>query len=374
MRRPLSSTSVELTPRPRSEMRGGAGGEAVAEGRRDRALAVGGERLQHFGDRLLAGLLDVLARDDLDRRRGLGVGPLDVRAGDLDAFERLSRSARTPSGPRSAIRRHRRPSAPCRASSSSTLKFPPVKKFDRRSIDPGLAARHVPILWTAHDTLKRRVNELSCAAARRFRQGMHLSLRRGLTAYRRFGAAEPGKHRANSGVRSLSPGAAERCTFAFVARSGVYTTTLASRNTCRPFVATTRACRRARATPDARAQATQPQPMNAWRRSTSSRTFAPTGNVTLVATCPKGSPVRIGVRVAARTRASDRRKRVAAVERRLALAAHGTQHDRLLRVENAGLMKLQQIALDPIRMLVDVLDEQDAALDARPVRRRRAAR
>ena len=63
-------------------------------------------------------------------------------------------------------------------------------------------------------------------------------------------------------------------------------------------------------------------------------------------------------------------QRVAAVERRLAIAAHRAEQHRLLRIENAGLLQLQEIALDPVRVLVDVLDEEDPALDARPVRRR----
>jgi hypothetical protein len=74
------STSVEFTPRPRSEI------ADEPERRRDRALAVGGDAAQHLLDRLLAGLLDVVAVEDLHRRRGLGVGALDARAGHFDAL------------------------------------------------------------------------------------------------------------------------------------------------------------------------------------------------------------------------------------------------------------------------------------------------
>ncbi len=38
-----------------------------------------------------------------------------------------------------------------------------------------------------------------------------------------------------------------------------------------------------------------PQPMSASRPCTHNSTFAPTGSVTLVGTCPKGKPVRMGV-------------------------------------------------------------------------------
>src|SRR6185369_15031786 len=65
-----------------------------------------------------------------------------------------------------------------------------------------------------------------------------------------------------------------------------------------------------------------------------------------------------------------RRERVAAVERRRLKAAHSTDDDRLLRIEHARLVQLQQVALDAIRMLVDVFEEEDAAADARPMRRR----
>jgi len=68
----------------------GARGKAVGERRRYGSLAVGGDASQHFLDRLLARLLDVLARDHLHRRGGLGIGSLDVRTRDRDAFELLS--------------------------------------------------------------------------------------------------------------------------------------------------------------------------------------------------------------------------------------------------------------------------------------------
>ena len=64
---------------------GGSGrGEAVGERRADRAVVVRGDLPHHVVDRLQAGGLDVLARDGLDGRGGLGVDPLDVGAGDTD--------------------------------------------------------------------------------------------------------------------------------------------------------------------------------------------------------------------------------------------------------------------------------------------------
>ena len=45
------------------------------------------------------------------------------------------------------------------------------------------------------------------------------------------------------------------------------------------------------------------------------------------------------------------------------------EQDRLLAGEHAGVMKLVEHALDPIRRFADVLEEQDAAVDAREVRR-----
>ena len=68
--------------------------ETATESERHRALAVGRERLQILGDGALAGLIDLLLADDLHRRRRLDVGPADVRARDLDAFQRLPRRRR----------------------------------------------------------------------------------------------------------------------------------------------------------------------------------------------------------------------------------------------------------------------------------------
>ena len=44
---------------------------------------------QQFGDGLRAAALDLLTGDDLDDRGGLGVGALDVGAGDLDLLDPL---------------------------------------------------------------------------------------------------------------------------------------------------------------------------------------------------------------------------------------------------------------------------------------------
>src|SRR4051794_23965925 len=61
-----------------------------------------------------------------------------------------------------------------------------------------------------------------------------------------------------------------------------------------------------------------------------------------------------------RANALDRRpQRITPVEGRLVECGERTQQDRLLRVQHAGLVKLKQVALDPVGMLVDVLDEQD---------------
>ncbi len=63
------------------------------------------------------------------------------------------------------------------------------------------------------------------------------------------------------------------------------------------------------------------------------------------------------------------RNRIAAVQRRLAVHGEVPQQHRLLRRQHARLVQLQQHALDPVGLLVDVFQEQHAALDARPVRR-----
>src|SRR5690606_23057804 len=64
---------------------GAAAGEAGAEGVGDGAGTGGGQRLQVFGDVVLAGAVDFLAGDDLHRRGRLGVGAGNVGAGDSDA-------------------------------------------------------------------------------------------------------------------------------------------------------------------------------------------------------------------------------------------------------------------------------------------------
>ena len=92
-RRPLISTSVRAAPSPRSEISetepvpplpaaGARVGDAGAAERRR-----GGDLLEQlFGGRH-AEPLDVVAREDLDRQRGLALDPLDRRAGHLHAFE-----------------------------------------------------------------------------------------------------------------------------------------------------------------------------------------------------------------------------------------------------------------------------------------------
>ena len=81
----------------------------------------------------------------------------------------------------------------------------------------------------------------------------------------------------------------------------------------------------------------------------------------MVGTWPNGRPVRIGVLVTLRTWATTVFKRVAAVQRRWLPVAEVAEHDGPLRIEHAGLVQLQQAALDAVRMLVDVFEEQDAA-------------
>mmetsp|Transcript_1646 Transcript_1646/g.4711 ORF Transcript_1646/g.4711 Transcript_1646/m.4711 type:complete len:354 (+) Transcript_1646:610-1671(+) len=60
---------------------------------------------------------------------------------------------------------------------------------------------------------------------------------------------------------------------------------------------------------------------------------------------------------------------IAAVQRRLVRAAEITEQHRRLGVDDARLLQLQQHALDPVGMLIDVFEEEDAALDLGPVRR-----
>jgi hypothetical protein len=67
----------------------GAAGEAAAVGERNGALAVGGQRLQVLADGGLAGLVDFVLGDHLDRRSGLGVGSTNRAARDLHALQRL---------------------------------------------------------------------------------------------------------------------------------------------------------------------------------------------------------------------------------------------------------------------------------------------
>jgi hypothetical protein len=43
--------------------------------------------LEEFGDRALAGLVEFLFGDDLDRRSGFSIGSLDVRTRDFDALQ-----------------------------------------------------------------------------------------------------------------------------------------------------------------------------------------------------------------------------------------------------------------------------------------------
>jgi hypothetical protein len=67
----------------------GARGEAVAEAGGQRAHAVDGQGLQVFGEGRLAGVLDVLAREDEDGFRRFRVDALDVRARDFDLLDLL---------------------------------------------------------------------------------------------------------------------------------------------------------------------------------------------------------------------------------------------------------------------------------------------
>ena len=60
---------------------------------------------------------------------------------------------------------------------------------------------------------------------------------------------------------------------------------------------------------------------------------------------------------------------VAAVQRALAPIAEGAQQHRLLALQHAGLLQLQQQTLHPVGVLADVLQKQDATLDLGPVRR-----
>ena len=62
----------------------GAGREAVGEAFGNRAVVVDRQHADDFGNRRQAGTVDFLARDHLDRRRGLGVDAADVRARHLD--------------------------------------------------------------------------------------------------------------------------------------------------------------------------------------------------------------------------------------------------------------------------------------------------
>ncbi len=62
----------------------------------------------------------------------------------------------------------------------------------------------------------------------------------------------------------------------------------------------------------------------------------------------------------------DLAQRVAAVQRRGLPAAEVAQQQRALRVDHAGLLQLQQHALDAVRVLADVFEEQQPAAQASP--------
>ena len=68
---------------------GGARSEAVGEAFAEAAAAVGRQIAEHFGNGRLAGALDVLAGDHVDRRDRLGVDPFDVRTGDFHPLHLL---------------------------------------------------------------------------------------------------------------------------------------------------------------------------------------------------------------------------------------------------------------------------------------------
>ena len=57
----------------------------------------------------------------------------------------------------------------------------------------------------------------------------------------------------------------------------------------------------------------------------------------------------------------------APIQWRFAPCAECPKQHSLLRIEHAGLLKLQQVAFDAVGVLVDVFKKQHAAVDARKV-------
>ena len=99
------------------------------------------------------------------------------------------------------------------------------------------------------------------------------------------------------------------------------------------------------------------------RRARSSAQRPPTGSVSLSRQWPNGRPVKNGTPNRARDVRDHRRRVVAVVVLRELVAVERAEQHRALPRQNAGEMQLVEHPLDPIRMLADVLEEQDAAVD-----------
>ena len=251
-------------------------------------MAVRGERLQILGDGALAGLVDFALGDDLDRRCGLCIRPADVGAGDLDPFQCLCRRRRrlrhrglTGAQQDTAARNHQ----PCTELRLSQHELPPVNEFDRKIYRPRPRPQATCQFVNGTRHTEKACKRIVMCRRERARSGyLPIAWRRanwfdatGLVA----SPLMPGTPGADRGVRGASDASQLYKTnvFEFTARGQ------------RRWLFATRwaGCRRhpcfcTQTLGDATQRGRQPQAMNAWRRSTSSCTFAPTGNVTLVAT------------------------------------------------------------------------------------------
>ena len=105
------------------------------------------------------------------------------------------------------------------------------------------------------------------------------------------------------------------------------------------------------------------------RRFTSSAQFPPTGNVSLSGDMPEWQAGEDGHGHQRAQLRDDAGQVIAAVVAVELVLGELPQQDRALPREHAGMVQLVQHALDAIRVLAHVLQEQDAAVDARKVRR-----
>ena len=96
---------------------------------------------------------------------------------------------------------------------------------------------------------------------------------------------------------------------------------------------------------------------------------APDGQADLGRHMAEGQSGNQRYRRAGAHRIERRLQRVAAVLRRRAPGVDGAHQHQLLRRQHTRLQQLQQAALDAVGVLVDLLDEQNAAADAREMRR-----